>query len=221
MVDLGTELAPAIALSFEDAEPNIMQRPPRNPQKDRLVSLPLLTYAYLQAGVVHAIVGVLVYVWVFMHNHVPMSALPFSTSNGYFIPGGTANLTVDYYGTEYTFSPEEQQNILLTAQSGWFMSLVFGQFFHVFMCRTRTSSIFKQGIFTNNYVNVGVIIEMALCAFIIYFPYTHTFFTDGFLPGMYWAAPLITFVVLWSYNEWRKRMIRRYPLKPWVKQLTW
>lgn len=38
LVDLGTELAPAISLAFEHAEYAVMDREPRDLEKDRYVS---------------------------------------------------------------------------------------------------------------------------------------------------------------------------------------
>ena len=48
LIDLLTELVPAISLAYEKAEANIMHVPPRNVATDKLVSFPLLSYAYLQ-----------------------------------------------------------------------------------------------------------------------------------------------------------------------------
>ena len=44
---VGTDLAPAISLVYENAELDIMKRPPRHPQLDHLVTLKLLSFAYL------------------------------------------------------------------------------------------------------------------------------------------------------------------------------
>ncbi len=43
-------MAPAIALAYEKAEADIMNRPPRDSKTDRLVSTNLLTYSYIYAG---------------------------------------------------------------------------------------------------------------------------------------------------------------------------
>jgi sodium/potassium-transporting ATPase subunit alpha len=52
LIDLLTELVPATSLAFEKPERNIMQLPPRDIHRDKLVSLPLMLYSYLQAGVI-------------------------------------------------------------------------------------------------------------------------------------------------------------------------
>ena len=43
-----TEIGPAVSFAWEPAEANVMERPPRNRQTDRLVRPALLAYAYLQ-----------------------------------------------------------------------------------------------------------------------------------------------------------------------------
>lgn len=50
-IDLITEQGPAISLAYEPAEALVMDRPPRDLTRDRLINGPLLRYAYLIAGV--------------------------------------------------------------------------------------------------------------------------------------------------------------------------
>lgn len=47
---VGTDLAPAISLAYEIPELDIMKRPPRSAKLDHLVSARLLSFAYLQVG---------------------------------------------------------------------------------------------------------------------------------------------------------------------------
>jgi sodium/potassium-transporting ATPase subunit alpha len=49
-IDLITEQGPAISLAYEPAEALVMERPPRDLTRDRLVNGPLLRYSYLIAG---------------------------------------------------------------------------------------------------------------------------------------------------------------------------
>ena len=41
-IDLGTDMVPAIALAYEEAEADIMTRPPRSAQKDHLITRKLV-----------------------------------------------------------------------------------------------------------------------------------------------------------------------------------
>merc|ERR1719499_2864245 len=61
LVDLGTDLAPAISLAHEGKEADIMQRPPRNPECDNLVTWQLISFSYLQIGILQAIAGFYAY----------------------------------------------------------------------------------------------------------------------------------------------------------------
>ena len=44
---LGTDLFPAISLAYENPELDIMERPPRNPKRDHLVTVKLMSFSYL------------------------------------------------------------------------------------------------------------------------------------------------------------------------------
>jgi len=61
LVDLGTDLAPAISLAHEDSELDIMERPPRNQDSDKLVTLRLISFSYLQIGCIQALAGFYAY----------------------------------------------------------------------------------------------------------------------------------------------------------------
>jgi sodium/potassium-transporting ATPase subunit alpha len=50
-VDLGTDMFPAISFAYEDSELDIMTRPPRY-TSEHLVSSKLLSYAYVQMGII-------------------------------------------------------------------------------------------------------------------------------------------------------------------------
>ena len=48
---------PAIALAYEDCESNIMERKPRDSQRDKLVNERLIGMSYGQIGMIQAIAG--------------------------------------------------------------------------------------------------------------------------------------------------------------------
>jgi sodium/potassium-transporting ATPase subunit alpha len=61
LVDLGTDLAPAISMAYEGKESDIMERAPRNPDIHKLVTWRLVSFAYLQIGMLQAIAGFYAY----------------------------------------------------------------------------------------------------------------------------------------------------------------
>jgi sodium/potassium-transporting ATPase subunit alpha len=64
-IDLGSELAPAISLAYEEEEADLMRRKPRDVREDRLASPQVLCYAYVLAGVIESIGCYISYVLVF------------------------------------------------------------------------------------------------------------------------------------------------------------
>jgi sodium/potassium-transporting ATPase subunit alpha len=51
-IDLGTDMVPAISFAYENAELDIMERHPRSSKRDHLVNRKLISFAYLQIGIV-------------------------------------------------------------------------------------------------------------------------------------------------------------------------
>merc|ERR1712242_443532 len=56
-IDLGTDMLPAISFAYENPELDIMDRYPRNSKRDHLVNAKLISFAYLQIGMVQAAAG--------------------------------------------------------------------------------------------------------------------------------------------------------------------
>lgn len=75
-VDLGTDMIPAISMAYEKAESDIMMRAPRNAQVDRLVTKKLVSFAYLQIGVIQAAAGFFTYMVVLNDYGYPPKILP-------------------------------------------------------------------------------------------------------------------------------------------------
>lgn len=63
-VDLGTDMVPAISMAWEAPEADIMARNPRDADVDRLVTRKLVSFAYLQIGVIQALSGFYTYLTV-------------------------------------------------------------------------------------------------------------------------------------------------------------
>ena len=61
-VDLGTDMVPAISMAYETREADIMDR--RHARTDRLVNFRLISFAYLQIGIIQALAGFFTYMLV-------------------------------------------------------------------------------------------------------------------------------------------------------------
>lgn len=89
-VDVGTDMVPAISLAYEKKESDIMRRPPRNARTDRLVNRRLISFAYLQIGVIQALAGLFAYFIVMNDYGFSPSLLPGLDSESFFASKTTA-----------------------------------------------------------------------------------------------------------------------------------
>ena len=84
-IDLGTDMLPAISFAYENPELDIMDRYPRNSKRDHLVNAKLISFAYLQIGIVQAAAGFFTYFYV-MHDYgfTPASLFGLATEKGFY-----------------------------------------------------------------------------------------------------------------------------------------
>lgn len=75
-IDLGTDMVPAISMAWENKEADIMRRPPRDSLVDHLVTKKLVSFAYLQIGVIQAISGFFTWIVVMNDYGFPPHILP-------------------------------------------------------------------------------------------------------------------------------------------------
>jgi magnesium-transporting ATPase (P-type) len=54
-------MIPAISFAYENSEMNIMQRNPRDSKRDHLVNAKLISFSYLQSGIIQAAAGIFTY----------------------------------------------------------------------------------------------------------------------------------------------------------------
>jgi sodium/potassium-transporting ATPase subunit alpha len=64
VICLGTDMWPAIALAYETAELDLMDRMPRNAKRDHLVTVRLICFSYLQIGFIEFASGQFTYFYI-------------------------------------------------------------------------------------------------------------------------------------------------------------
>lgn len=205
-IDLGTELAPSIALAYEVAESDVMLRRPRNSQTDRLVSSQLILNTAM-SGLTLTFFSVIAWCVSFNMSGIAPNTLAFTDSGNFFNPPSSEN----FISNGVTYTPEQQDDILAQAQSAYWVLLTGGQFFHVFMVKVRNVSIFTHGWFGNSNLNQGVIIEMFIIVFIVFVPWSQPFFQSKSFAGQIWAILLPAWFCLFIRMEFGRYMVRNYP----------
>jgi sodium/potassium-transporting ATPase subunit alpha len=219
-IDLGTDMAPAISMAYENAESDIMLRKPRDPKKDNLVTTRLLSYTYLQIGMIQACAG-------FFSYFVVMS------DSGWY-PGDLIAIRKDWdnkniqaypdsYGNEWAFST--RYRVMNAAQTAYFVSIVVVQWADLIICKTRVLSVFQQGM-KNWPMNRALVFETLLAVFISYVPGMDSFFRTQPLNVQWWFPAFVFSLIIWLYDEKRKQLIRQHRANHdgkagWVEDTTY
>jgi sodium/potassium-transporting ATPase subunit alpha len=200
-IDLGTDMYPAISMAYEKAESDIMRRRPRDPQSDNLVTLKLLSYTYLQIGIIQASAGFFCYFVVF--------------SDCGFWPGDLFGLrnqwndkdlfVEDSYGNEWNYN--SRLVIEESAQTSYFISIIIVQWADLIICKTRFLSLFQQGM--RNYdMNCALVFETLLGVCICYIPGMYKALKTRPLNFVWWLPALTFSILIFIYDELRKYVIR-------------
>jgi len=178
-IDLGTDMLPALGLGAEKPEKGIMELPPRN-QNEPLLNRKLIVKAFLWYGMLEAAISAFSYFFVNMQNGWPAKALA----------GGT-------------------DPIYIKATTMSLAAIVFLQIGVVFNCRTEKQSVFKVGMFANKQVNIGIIFEIFLIAFLIYSPLMQYVFHTAPLDLSDWMLLCVWPPIILLIEEFRKAVVRR------------
>ena len=211
-VDVGTDLIPAISLAYEKSESDIMKRPPRNAQVDRLVSFKLISFSYLQIGIMQAMAGIFTYFVILGDQGFPPNELPFSDEQFY-----DEDYDVVYNGAMWKWN--DREDALLAAQTGVFVAIIVVQFADLLICKTRLLSLFQQGM-KNKVMIFGLLSELALALIITYTPYLGPALGTRPLRPEWWLPAVPFSIFIFCYDELRKYWIR-HNRAGWVQDKTY
>ena len=118
-IDLGTDMVPGIMFAYDAPERGIMNRPPRDAERDRLVSLKMINWVYPATGTVQGIGALIIY-------FIIMGDAGFWPQNIFWsspiFESDTVNDFVDSYGQQWTFNQRMQLEYL--TWSGFFFGIM-------------------------------------------------------------------------------------------------
>jgi sodium/potassium-transporting ATPase subunit alpha len=179
-----------------------MQRKPRDPKKDRLVSPTLLLYSYVVAGFILSAACMAAMTMVYNQNGIKLSDFYQpdlnSDKGAFFTLLSTKSVTIERTGRTYT--PEEQHRIFSKGITTFYIALTVGQFGHVWSCKTRFNSLFVHG-FENKSMFYGIGLGFFLVIFFCYIPGVHKFVGSYYANWTGWVWAIIAGFVLLIYNE--------------------
>ncbi|KAJ8957347.1 hypothetical protein NQ318_004826 [Aromia moschata] len=220
VIDVGTDLWPAISLAYEKPESDIMHRKPRDPQKDRLINHRLIFLTFGQIGVIQALSSYLTYFSV-MGGHgffwdrliayylvLPPNSQPISLGIRQQWENPKINDLTDSLGQDWTY--QQRQSLTRKCITGYFLALNLTQITDLLVCKTRRLSFFQQGM-TNHVLNAGLMFQIFLACVMVYCPGLNTIlqFEPIELVVLLPTIPFALFIFI--YDELRKLFIRKYP----------
>lgn len=247
-IDLGTDMVPAISLAYENKEANIMKKPPRDMNTERLVTAKLVHFSYLQVGIVQALAGFYTYVCVLYDYGFPPWILPsfasaFTNRLGSKIPNYI--IQTDGAGTPVGLTMAEPGNVLfgetrqLTpclipgdpvchnpvdalahAQGAFFISIIIVQWADLTCCKTRTLSLQQQGM-RNGMLVFGLFFETVLGAMLCYITPLNAPLGTRPLAFVHWLPALPFAIMILTYDEIRKWLMRSLGKDNWVERNTY
>merc|ERR1711992_420434 len=214
-IDLGTDMVPAISMAYEKAESDIMKRPPRNPFTDKLVNERLISMAYGQIGMIQASAGFFVYFVIMAENGFLPNHL-FGLRRSW--DSIAINDLEDSYGQEWTY--KNRKSLEYTCHTAFFVSIVVVQWADLIICKTRKLSVFQQGM-KNWIMNFGLLFETLLAVFLSYTPGMDKGLRMYPLKINWWLPALPFSLLIFTYDECRKTLLRRLPPGNFVERETY
>jgi magnesium-transporting ATPase (P-type) len=191
IVDLGTDIVPALALGAEPPEAGIMQQPPR-PKEKKLLDRNLLLHTYGFMGMIEAALGFIGFcaVW---HSY------------GY----GFADLQQFTTAILERTAPEPIMAIYKQSTTVSLVAIVTCQIGNLFACRSNRISIFQLGFFSNPLVWLGILSEVGLILAIVYVPPLQRIFATAALSRSQFMALLVCPFIVLGAEELRKLLFCR------------
>lgn len=174
---------------------------------ETLVDKQLLSYAYLEAGVIEAIGSMLAYFLVFhKHGFTPVDLRAAQKAGGYFTKGSP-----DFINSRgRAISGPIQADALNQAQGIVYLSIFIIQCFNVFAVKAKMSYPFGRRVIANKWNFVGIFAGACLSIFLIYTPPLRVVFGGSYrLSPLYWLVPLAFGAVLLVWASLRVVLLRR------------
>ena len=244
LIDLGTDLAPAVSLAYEEPEDAIMQLPPRS-EHEHLVGPKMMCIAYLTIGAMQTVCAYFAFIWVFNDFGFSLDSL-FGAGIGYRdqydslsderkIFFGKMCIKNEFYIKNHVAHGQNcttdfrnfRDEVLAQAQAAFLMTVVWAQIANVLIRKTQVASLFSKGkdgkpwmrAFENVPMNWAIISEILIICFLCLTPGVNTVFlmkqpTSIQSACAVWVIPLILI-----FDETRKCLCRLWP-NGWLREYT-
>lgn len=186
-------------LSYEKPEADVLNRPPRNVKKERLVNWQLILQSYGFIGIIQTVCSFAMSFWYLERQGISFSDLWFGFGK---IPKG---VDPDYYTEK-----------LNEASSIYFVNLVVMQWFNLMTTRTRRLSIFQHPPVFNKetqnwYLFPAILFALGMAILWLYIPQLQPVLGTTRVPVEHWFLPFAFGIFIILVDEARKFCVRKWP----------
>ena len=184
LVDLGTDMLPALALGAEPPHPGLMRQPPR-PRGQRLLTAGMILRAYFFLGVLEATAAMATFFYVLRNNHWHYDqqlGQPLAPDTPFYLEATTATLA----------------------------AIIVMQMVNVFLCRDPERSVFAPGNTRNSLIYLGLATEFGLLLGIVFTPWGNALFNSAPIGLDVWLFILPFGLAMLLLEEGRKWLWREF-----------
>ncbi|RXW15573.1 hypothetical protein EST38_g10279 [Candolleomyces aberdarensis] len=173
---------------------------------ETLVDAKLLSYAYLEVGMIETIGCLVGYFVVFYRNGFSPSDLQRAQKLGMYFKKDSPDF-VNYAGR--ILDGPHQADAFAQAQSIVYLSIFILQCFNVFAVKARLSFPFGKRVIMNKWNFFGILAGACLGMFIVYTPPLHVVFNGSYhLSPLYWLIPMGFGVLILAWASLRVVILR-------------
>ena len=170
-LNLLTDGAPALALAMEKGDPDIMERPPR-PKSETIINgsmrLGIIVQTIFQTGVV---------------------LVAFVLGMGWHLEAG-AGMQEGANFLAYVLQHDWRGVDVQSAETMAFVTLSLCELFRAYTVRSERASIFRLGVFSNQYMQYAVGVSVTLLLVVVNVPFLQPIFNTHFLTPNEWLVVL-------------------------------
>jgi Ca2+-transporting ATPase len=192
IIDLVTDLIPALALGIEKPESDVMNRHPRN-RNEPILNNNLFLRSFLWLGLIETFLAFLGFFWVYAEYGSP---LPWLATFVEFLP-------------HFRNVPASMDEVASIASTVFFAIIVITQIGNAFACRTNRSHVHLLGWLRNKYLIFGVLFEVVALWLLIYVQPFNTLIGNHPIPYLFWIGILASAPVLYVLEWSRKRISQK------------
>ncbi len=222
MIDVGSELGPALSYAYEPAELDLLSLRPRkhlrvasaqqrgvikrilrkilrpfklDQKGEGLIDSELVRWVYLQGGIIEALGCFGAYIITFVMHRVPLSSI--WKSEGIYLAQFSRPLRL----TNGTFIGSARQLTILHQANGvYYLAIIIGQLFNLFLCKSRYTNPFTRRAFRNKATFLGALCAMMIGGLVVFVPGLQVVFVTSSIIALSIAAPIATGFLMLLYS---------------------